>query len=80
LIAEEVAKVYPDLVIRGEKDRIDGVRYDERAPLLLDEVQLQQQMIISQAAEMRDVKQQVAGLKALNEATRVALQKLQGLR
>jgi hypothetical protein len=51
LIAEEVAKVYPELVIRGEKGRIDGVRYDELAPMLLNEVQ-------KQAAEIRDLKQQ----------------------
>jgi hypothetical protein len=45
LIAEEVAQVYPDLVIRDEKGRIDGVRYDELAPILLTEVQRQQQQI-----------------------------------
>ena len=38
LIAEEVAKVYPELVIRNERGRIDGVRYDELAPMLLNEV------------------------------------------
>jgi Chaperone of endosialidase len=63
LIAEEVAKVYPELVIRNESGRIDGVRYDELAPMLLNEVQ-------QQAAAMRDLKQQVAVLSA-------ALQKLQ---
>jgi Chaperone of endosialidase len=51
LIAEEVANVYPDLVIRSDSGRIDGVRYDELAPLLLNEVQ-------RQAAEIRDLKQQ----------------------
>jgi hypothetical protein len=51
LIAEEVAKVYPELVIRDQAGRIDGVRYDELAPMLLNEVQLQ-------AAEIRDLKQQ----------------------
>jgi hypothetical protein len=39
LIAEEVAKVYPELVIRDEVGRIDGVRYDELAPMLLNEIQ-----------------------------------------
>ena len=39
LIAEEVAKVYPELVIRDQKGRADGVRYDELAPMLLNEVQ-----------------------------------------
>jgi hypothetical protein len=70
LIAEEVAKVYPDLVIRSESGRIDGVRYDELAPLLLNEVQ-------QQAAEMRDLKQQMAQLKAINEATQAAFRTLQ---
>src|SRR5438270_568672 len=51
LIAEEVANVYPELVIRDDKGRIDGVRYDELAPMLLNEVQ-------QQAAEIRDLKQQ----------------------
>jgi hypothetical protein len=39
LIAEEVAKVYPQLVIRDQTGRVDGVRYDELAPMLLNEVQ-----------------------------------------
>ncbi len=47
LIAEEVAKVYPELVIRDEKGNIDGVRYDELAPMLLNEMQKQEQKSIS---------------------------------
>ena len=39
LIAEEVAKVYPELVIRDERGEIQGVRYDELAPMLLNEMQ-----------------------------------------
>jgi Chaperone of endosialidase len=53
LIAEEVAKVYPELVIRDEKGRIDGVRYDELAPMLLNEVQQQQKAAAAQAARSR---------------------------
>jgi hypothetical protein len=45
LIAEEVAKIYPELVIRDGTGRIDGVRYDELAPMLLNEVQQQQTTI-----------------------------------
>lgn len=61
LIAEEVAKVYPELVIRNEKGRIDGVRYDELAPMLLNEVQKRN---AAQDAQIRDLKQQVAELRA----------------
>jgi hypothetical protein len=37
LIAEEVAKVYPELVIRDGAGQIQGVRYDELGPILLNE-------------------------------------------
>jgi hypothetical protein len=70
LIAEEVAKVYPELVIRNESGRIDGVRYDELAPMLLNDVQ-------QQAAEIRDLKEQMAELKDLKQELHAALAKLQ---
>lgn len=37
LVAEEVAKIYPELVIRGIDGRINGVRYEEPAPMILNE-------------------------------------------
>ncbi len=55
LIAEEVDKVYPELVIRDGKGVIQGVRYDELAPMLLNEVQ-------QQKAQLQAMKQQVADL------------------
>ena len=60
LIAEEVAKVYPELVIRDENGHIDGVRYDELAPMLLNEMQKQQQVNAAQAAKIDSLEQQVA--------------------
>ena len=70
LIAEEVAKVYPELVIRDGAGRIDGVRYDELAPMLLNEAQ-------QQAARIRDLEQQVAELKNLKQELHAALIRLQ---
>jgi len=70
LIAEEVAKVYPELVIRNESGQIDGVRYDELAPILLNAVQ-------QQAAQIRDFRQELAHLRTLNHETQLALLKLQ---
>ena len=74
LIAEEVAKVYPELVVRDEKGRIEGVRYEELAPMLLNEVQKQaaeirdlkrqQKQLVSQAEQLHDVQQQLAELHA----------------
>jgi hypothetical protein len=87
LIAEEVAKVYPELVIRNESGRIDGVRYDELAPMLLNEVQQQHAQMAekfdaqakanaAQALEIRDLKQQVTELNNLKQEMRAALREL----
>jgi hypothetical protein len=64
LIAEEVAKVYPELVIRDGTGRIDGVRYDELAPMLLNEVQQQQRKIEAHAEQLRDMQRQLAVMQA----------------
>jgi Chaperone of endosialidase len=58
LIAEEVATIYPELVVRDANGRIDGVRYDELAPILLNEMQKQQQKIAAQDANIRQLKLQ----------------------
>ena len=61
LIAEEVDRIYPELVIRDNKGVIQGVRYDELAPMLLRRAQLQQAEIIEEHG-------QVATLVAQHEA------------
>jgi hypothetical protein len=59
LIAEEVAKVYPELAVRdAATGRLDGVRYDELAPMLLNEMQQQQQKIATQDVKIRGLEQQ----------------------
>jgi len=74
LIAEEVAKVYPELVIRNEKGRIDGVRYDELAPMLLNEMQkrnaAQDQHIAAQDAKIAQLTAQLAEMHAAFEKQR----------
>ena len=42
LIAEEVGKVYPELVTRGPDGKIASVQYHELIPMLLNELQRQQ--------------------------------------
>jgi hypothetical protein len=49
LIAEEVATVYPELVTHTASGEVQGVRYQELIPLLLNEVQRQQREL----AELR---------------------------
>jgi Chaperone of endosialidase len=57
LIAEEVATVYPELVVRGAKGEVEAVQYHELIPMLLNEVQHQQQ-------ELAELKAQNARLQA----------------
>ena len=64
LIAEEVAKVYPDLVVRDHSGQIDGVRYDELSPLLLKEVQQLSQQNAALAAQVSELKQGQLELRA----------------
>jgi hypothetical protein len=73
LIAEEVAKVYPELVVHGADGRIDGVRYEELAPLLLNEFKRDQATIARQAAEIRQLEQQT-GNQLTAQAAKVSAQ------
>ncbi len=59
LIAEEVDKVYPELVIRDDQGKIQGVHYEELAPILLREVQSEQQTVASLVAEQRSAAAQI---------------------
>jgi Chaperone of endosialidase len=53
LIAEEVAKVYPELVIRDARGEILSVRYDELAPMLLNAMKLQDEKIKEQERRLQ---------------------------
>lgn len=72
LIAEEVAKVYPELVIHGTDGRINGVRYEELAPMLLNVVQEQQAQLGAQDEALRNLKAQVAQLNEFRESMMAA--------
>jgi hypothetical protein len=83
LIAEEVATVYPELVVRDQNGRIDGVRYDELAPMLLNEMQkeratiwTQNRKIDMQAAKIKTLEQQVAKVNELEQRLDAVLQQL----
>lgn len=76
LIAEEVDKVYPELVIRDNEGKIQGVRYDELAPMLLNEMQKEAATVAAQAVDIRDLKQQVAKVDELEQRLDAALQQL----
>ena len=52
LIAEEVFQIYPDLVIKNMKGQIDAVQYQKLTPMILNELQKQNQKIEEQHQEI----------------------------
>jgi hypothetical protein len=64
LIAEEVAEVYPELVVRDAEGRIMTVRYQELIPMLLNEVQKQNRRIEDQSAQIAELRAQVTRSKS----------------
>jgi len=67
LIAEEVDKVLPELVIHNGQGRIEGVRYEELAPMLLKQVQLQQKQLTVQSKVLSELRQQLAEVQELKQ-------------
>jgi hypothetical protein len=52
LIAEEVAEVYPDLVVRNDAGEIETVQYHKLTPMLINELQRQERAIEGLRAEI----------------------------
>ena len=73
LIAEEVAKVYPELVTRNADGAIEGVRYEELTPLLLNEVQRQQQELAELRAQNAQLQTALAQQDKEQRAQQAAL-------
>jgi septal ring factor EnvC (AmiA/AmiB activator) len=76
--------VYPELVIRDDSGKIQGVRYEELAPMLLNELQQEKRQLAAQNAKigeqsekLRDLTQQVAELNDVKQELRAALRALQ---
>jgi hypothetical protein len=65
LIAEEVATVYPELVTHTATGEVQGVRYQELIPLLLNEVQRQQQAMERQQQVTEHLQRELAELRSL---------------
>ena len=64
LIAEEVAEVYPELVVYGRGGQADAVRYDQVNALLLNEVQKQHRAIEDQEKKIELQNQIIESLQA----------------
>jgi len=64
LIAEEVAAVNPDLIVRDEKGEIYTVRYDAVNAMLLNEFLKEHRKVQQQGATIAELKQGVQALTA----------------
>ena len=73
LIAEQVSKVYPELVVRGDKGEIESVQYRELIPLMLNEMQHQQATLSQLKAQNRNQQAALTELKTQNQMLRAAL-------
>ena len=62
LIAEEVAEVYPELVVRNDEGQVQTVQYHKLNSMLLNEVQKQNREIEKQAERMEAQQEQITGL------------------
>ena len=62
LIAEEVAEVFPGLVVEDAEGKPDSVRYSILTPMLLNEVQKQQRTIEEQQQRAGEQQQVIAAL------------------
>jgi hypothetical protein len=71
LIAEEVDKIYPELVVRDRFGEIQGLRYDELAPMLVNEIQQLERTVAAQSALIETQNRQFRSMrKQLDELRR----------
>ncbi|MGB8340704.1 MAG: tail fiber domain-containing protein [Chthoniobacterales bacterium] len=73
LVAEDVAKVDPDLIARDDKGRPYTVRYEAVNAMLLNEFLKEHKKVEKQAEEIAELREQ---LRSQDERTKTALQDL----
>ena len=79
LIAEEVAKVYPDLVAYDKEGKPFTVKYQYLTPMLLNEVEKQQSTIQHQQDVIDSQSQQIQDLRNQNEEIQKRLARIEAL-
>lgn len=78
LIAEEVDKVDPDLVVRNPQGEIESVRYYELSPMLLNEAQKAHRELQSQKQMLAEQAEQIHGQQKAIDALTRRLARLEG--
>lgn len=74
LIAEQVAKVYPNLVVYGRDGKPSAIAYQELPALLLAQAQHQQAQIERQHGEIRVLRQRIGNIGQLRAEVRRLIQ------
>ena len=77
LIAEEVAKVYPEMVVYDKEGQPYTVKYQLLAPMLLNEFQKQHAVVTAQQTEMQALREQT---KAQQQQMVAQQQEIEGLK
>jgi trimeric autotransporter adhesin len=75
LIAEEVAEVYPDLVVKGADGKIQTVQYQKLTPMLLNELQKQHQLVEQMGKTITQQQETIRLLKTQQTETVQLLEK-----
>jgi len=77
LIAEEVAEVYPDLVVRGKDGQVETVQYYKLDAMLLNEVQKLAERHAADQAEIAKLDAQIAEQRKQAQEQQAAVAQLQ---
>src|SRR5262249_295452 len=77
LIAEEVAKVYPELVTRSASGAVEAVRYQELIPMLLNEVRQQQRELAALKTQNARLQSTVAQFEERDAALAARLDRIE---
>ena len=78
-LAEEVAKVYPDLVQYDKSGKPFTVYYHLLTPMLLNELQREHRRTEAQASEINRLKSELASVKKVQQDQMAAVSKLSAL-
>jgi trimeric autotransporter adhesin len=76
LVAEEVEKVNPDLILRDKEGKPYSVRYDQVNAMLLNEFLKEHKTVQEQGAMITELKKEIAGLVATVKEQAAQIQKV----
>jgi len=76
LIAEEVAEVYPDLVVKNNDGEVESVQYHKLTSMLLNELQKEHRNAEKQDKTIREQSEEISSLKVQMAKLQQAIESL----